>query len=67
MQQKALGYCILGFTYGTVAISILSFLYVKDYEDRVYYWCWFLLCPVMIWIWVVRAWSAFEMFRNVKR
>ncbi|AQZ10959.1 ERI1 (YPL096C-A) [Zygosaccharomyces parabailii] len=66
MQQRTAAYCILAGTYGAVALAVSSLLYVRNNSDQAYYLCWLLLCPVMFWLWVVRAWSAFEMFRNIK-
>ncbi|QLG74948.1 hypothetical protein HG535_0H02750 [Zygotorulaspora mrakii] len=67
MKQKTASYCILAGTYSIVGIALITFLYSKDLKSVHYYWCWLLLCPAMLWLWVVRAWSAFEMFRNIKR
>ncbi|QLQ81535.1 hypothetical protein HG537_0F02960 [Torulaspora globosa] len=67
MEQRTVAYCVLGGTYGIVGLILASFLYARHDSTLLYYWCWLLLCPVMLWLWVVRAWSAFEMFRNIKR
>ncbi|CCE89852.1 Eri1p TDEL_0A05200 [Torulaspora delbrueckii] len=67
MEQRIAALCIFGGTYGIVSVALVSFLYARDNATLLYYWCWLLLCPVMLWLWVVRAWSAFEMFRNIKR
>ncbi|CCC68280.1 hypothetical protein NCAS_0B01960 [Naumovozyma castellii] len=65
MHQKVVGALVLFVTYLILGSVLTFFIFFKE-DTKIYYWCWLLLLPLMMWLWVLIAWFDSEMFRNAK-
>ncbi|CCK68031.1 Eri1p KNAG_0A03480 [Huiozyma naganishii CBS 8797] len=66
MQQRTVGYLSLAVTWLVVVLCVIGFLRARGNPQGTYYWCWVLLCPTGVWLWVVTAWCNYQLFRNAK-